>query len=97
MRTIWKYPVFVGESVKHSMPRFSPVVHFAAQGDGLQIWALVDPSEPKEECEFIVLGTGWDIADDNLGYLRTCQVGPYVWHLFDKRQQLGKKGDDHAS
>ena len=83
MLTIWKFPVPLGDYPTIEMPKGAQVLHFDMQ-NRLTIWALVDPSAPKEERHFRLAGTGHPINSDGfLIHLGTCFQGPFVWHLFE--------------
>lgn len=46
-------------------------------------WALVDDTQPKEEREFRVFGTGHEIDVPVDWYVGTAICGPFVWHVFE--------------
>jgi len=87
MRTIWKYTLVLGGSAKFRMPKGAKVLCAQEQFQQFCIWAVVDTSQPGEEREFILLGTGNPIMvpDANLKYVDTMQTqdGHFVGHLFE--------------
>jgi hypothetical protein len=84
MRTIYKYPFTITESIVLPLPVNAAVVHVGLDGAGVPcIWALVDTAAPTTAHHFRLLGTGHTIPDD------LCYVGTFtmagatlVWHLF---------------
>lgn len=86
MRTVYKYPVPVADEVRIDMPFGAKVLHVEQQGEGVYIWALVDPSAERERRVFIVRGTGHPIDDDMpIEHVGTflLQGGALVFHLFE--------------
>lgn len=88
MRKIYKYPLITLGRNTLVMPKGAKVVHVEAQENGARglglepcLWALVDPMKPGETVTFNVVGTGHAIPDD-CQYVGTCQIPPFVWHVF---------------
>lgn len=86
MKTIWKYKLsFDNPDVcKIEMPRIAKILTVQPQNEHYTLWALVNPSLPKEVRQFIIQGTGWEFDDIDLEYISTHQVGGFVWHIFEK-------------
>ncbi len=83
-KTIWKFTLHPGFAV--SMPVGAEVLHAAGQGDEVCIWALVDPTAPKERRRFDVYGTGHPMPADPGRYVGTAHLsGPLVFHVFEDR------------
>lgn len=55
--------------------------------DELDLWAMVDPSQPLRPCPFIVVGTGHVVPDDAGAFVDTVAThgGQLIWHVFTKR------------
>lgn len=81
--TIWKYvmPHTLGRPIE--MPKGAQVLHVALQGATAHIWVLVDPEAPREERNFVVVGTGWNFDSAGHRYIGTWFENWLVWHLFE--------------
>lgn len=82
--TIWKFPLNVGPDGRFwvSVPRSREFLRAGEQGGVLVFWAVVDPASEREDVEFAVVGTGWDLPVG--AYRDTVQaVGGLVWHVFE--------------
>lgn len=90
MLTTWKFPVQVEDEFEIELPTGARILAVQSQGDPMLavpfVWALVDPSAPKEKRLFRVAGTGHPIEETNLTYIGTFQMrgGALVFHLFEK-------------
>ena len=88
-KTIWKFPITVGDIVKIEMPLYAEILTIQSQFDEPMMWALVDPKQIKEIRYFEVFGTGHSVPDlDNdkkRKYINTFQVhgGSLIFHLFE--------------
>lgn len=83
MTVIYKYAVTVTRKQHIIMPRDAKILSAQCQGDCIQLWARVDPSEPLVNRAINVLGTGHEFFGYPGEFIATVQTGPYVWHLFD--------------
>lgn len=55
----------------------------------LTIWARVDPSRELEKRTIITVGTGHDCPGaDEVLFIDTVVVDPFVWHVFQLRQEF---------
>lgn len=70
------------------MPQGAKVLCFKMQGNVPCIWAMVDIVQASVERKFAVVGTGWDFDPAGLEYVGTVIDGIYVWHLFEKVEEL---------
>ena len=72
-----------------NLPQFSKILKIAIDPkDGATYaWYLFDQFHEKmlEPKRFFIIGTGWDIGDDNLEYISTVFQGQFVWHYFEER------------
>ena len=89
MKTIWKFPIKVGDIITIEMPLYSQVLTIQSQFDEPMMWALVDPKQIKETRYFEVFGTGHSVPDldatKQRNYINTFQVhgGSLIFHLFE--------------
>lgn len=87
MKEVWKFPCQM-EPWGVALPKGAKILSFGDQRGTPYFWALVDPNQPPEDREFIVVGTGHPAPDESEGsYIGTCQQmdGMLVWHLFELR------------
>lgn len=84
MKTIWKYPIRVGDSVI-TMPTGAKFLDVQMQNAEPQAWFLVDTEQGLETRNFTIYGTGHQIDDRRQVYLGTFQLrgGILVFHLFE--------------
>ncbi len=92
MRTIWKFPFRIDDTVSLQMPRHTWVLKVDMQQSPLQsetpcIWGLVqNTDEPLETRTFKIYGTGHEVpTGQRLDYIDTFQShsGVMVWHMFE--------------
>lgn len=81
IKSIWKY-VLQPECVI-DMPKGAKCLTVQMQHGQPMMWALVDPTAPREDRHFIVLGTGHGGEVEYSGYVGTWQDGSLVFHLFE--------------
>lgn len=85
---VHKFPIRVADKVVIEMDPKARFLEFAtqrtAEGEQMALWALVDPSAPKEERTFQLAGTGHPIKPFHR-YVGTTQLhgGDIVFHLFE--------------
>lgn len=86
MKKIFKYPIEVTDEQVVLLPTGAKILTIQSQGDIPCIWALVDPTAPRNEAVNIrIHGTGHDVPDsENLEYVNTFQMmgGRLVFHSF---------------
>lgn len=85
MKTVWKFEVFGPVRFTTVMPKGAEILSVQRQGEGVQMWALVDPSQPAEERTFQSFGTGHDIDAEIIAHLGTVQFegGALIFHVFE--------------
>lgn len=63
------------------MPEGARLVHIDEQGDGIALWAIVNPLYQSAPTRFAVIGTGWPIPDAATYVGTTVTASGFVWHL----------------
>lgn len=81
MRTIYKFPLVIGEVNKVRVPDGSVVRMVANQRGNVTLWIEVDPHANTVERHYVIFGTGSPI-DAGACYVGSCIVDPYVWHVY---------------
>lgn len=91
MKTIWKFSFPIADEFSFEMPVGAQILSVQVQngpsGENACLWALVDPSAPREDRAFRIRGTGHDAAGiDAETFIGTFQMlgGSLVWHLFNR-------------
>ena len=98
--TIWKFPLRAADTFAIEMPTNARLLHVGVQNEQACVWALVDPSAPKEQRRFRLYGTGHPIGADHpmagdplegFDFVGTFQLQegmmPLVFHLFGERKE----------
>ena len=84
MKVVHKFELQSGFSNGVQLPIGATVVHFGSQEDTHYIWVELDPAVTVMEMRvFALFGTGFTICD-NMIYIGTTQVPPYVWHCYEE-------------
>jgi len=83
VKTIWKFELPVLNHVAVPMPEGACILSLAVQGDGMVVWAEVDPKKPSKARHFYVIGTGTSDVTARSNFLGTVQMPPFVWHVFE--------------
>lgn len=87
-RTIWKFALEGFDPVLE-IPAGGEVVAVDLQDGRLTMWAMVDPTEPRVQRQFHVVGTG-ETFDHPASYRGTVQMpNGLVWHLLEDGAQAG--------
>jgi len=87
MKTIWKFPVSMTDSIGIEMPVGARVLTVQVQHGQPYIWVEVDPEAQKEHRSFRLFGTGHPIEEGFvLDYVGTFQMhdGGLVFHLYEE-------------
>ncbi len=89
MTRIFKYLLAIEDEQTVEMPEgASPLtaqIQRSAEMDGLFLWAVVNPDNPKRKYRVRIVGTGNPFDDAAFwfgGYVGTVQDGDFVWHVF---------------
>ena len=65
------------------MPTGAQIIHCRDDTEGwLNVWAIVEPENPKRPVGIYVRGTGHPLPDAR--YVGTAFQGVYVWHVFQE-------------
>ncbi len=83
---VYKYKIEPDEDFELDLPKDAQVLTCGHQeGFGYFLWALVDPEAPTQTRKFRWAGTGQEITEprENLRYVCTFMVDPFVWHIFE--------------
>jgi hypothetical protein len=90
VRTVWKFPLEVTDWQEIEMPQDAEILHVGDQSPAtsprrtLEVWALVDPNNPRVARKFAIHGTGHPVTEGgtHIGSIITAG-GALVWHVFD--------------
>ena len=85
-KVIWKYNIPILDIIKIEMPKGAKVLSVQNQNDEIALWMHVNPKEKSEIREFQIIGTGHELPSlekPKRKYIGTCQIGIYVWHVFE--------------
>ncbi len=83
MKSIYKFPLSVGDESEINMPSGSEILTVQVQDNKICIWAKVDlGSTTLQVRTFRVVGTGHPF-DPKLTYIGTVLIGLFVWHIFE--------------
>lgn len=82
MKTIWKYTL--QPDIILEMPAGAEVLSVQVQGDGINLWALVEPNADKEERRFMSFVTGHDVPGGMLRkFIGTVHLQGGDIHVFE--------------
>lgn len=91
-RTIWKFPIAIGEITEIELPRLARVgmAGLDPATGSPAIWVELDPEAPRVTRRFLIYGTGHPIEGDG-GYASDLYVGSlmdraFVWHVYERRE-----------
>lgn len=87
--TIWKFQILIASEQRVTMPAGAEILTAQFQsGNGLCLWAIVNPENPKNERVIHIYGTGHPVPNANgIRYITTVQQhgGALVWHIFESK------------
>lgn len=66
------------------MPFDAEILSAQLQGNGLCIWALVNPNNSTQARSIEIYGTGHDVPDGRREFIGTVQPGALVFHVFER-------------
>jgi hypothetical protein len=92
VKTVWKFPIPDAFDFSLRLPEGAKILAAAEQHGGYALWALVEPTMPRERRAFRLFGTGQPIPDGpgepQLLHVATFLAGEpsgrLVWHLFEE-------------
>ena len=86
--TIWKYELPLGPESEFviGIPEGAKVLCVQPQAVEICMWVQVCPEHENENRTFVVHGTGHPIESVGKTYIGTVQIGPLVWHVFEKER-----------
>lgn len=84
-RSVWKFPVAIGDTVTVLMPEHAIPLAVAEQNTILCMWAEVDVDAPLRPREFHIRGTGHPLRGNEGKYIGTVVMwNNLVWHVYDE-------------
>ena len=88
MKTIWKFPFEVTDSIEIEMATGAEILHVDVQAGQPCLWARVDNNRCKEIRRFRVAGTGHPLDDERLAHIGSFFLagGTLVFHLFERME-----------
>lgn len=98
MRTIFKYPFKIADTVILSLPRGAKIIRVEAAKsdfgyDDAQLWAEVESKELSEKRTIYVRGTGHPLPEAlferPIHHIGTIIHGPFVWHVMEEEIDRG--------
>ena len=79
MRTVWKFPVRLGDNVIEG-PGLDSILHVDVQGGRPVAWATVETDRPLNTATLVISGTGHTAPAGR--YVNSFFEGPFVWHAW---------------
>lgn len=88
-KRVFKYPLEITDSQEVVFDGIVDVLGVAVQGDGLVLYAIVNPDDGRRaKTEVVIRGTGHDLGQDMAGYrflgTHMTMRGALVWHVWMK-------------
>lgn len=87
MKKVFKFTLFLVDKQFVTMPKGAKILTIQPQGRSIQLWALVDESQPMIGRKIECYGTGHTIEDPNgLIYIASIQThaDSFIWHFFER-------------
>lgn len=86
MKQVFKYPLRITDTQSLELPVGAEILSVQVQFSTVQLWALVDTSQPKEKREIEIYGTGHPMHDAERKFIGTVQLeeGRFVFHVFER-------------
>jgi len=82
---IWKFPLEITDVQEVEMPSSAQLLSVDVQQGILCLWALVDLDRATKERHVIdIIGTGEPIESHHRAFIGTAQMGPLLWHVFQR-------------
>lgn len=93
MRTIYKYPFRVSDTVTLEMPEGARIIHvapastFPTELQGV-LWAEVDTDKPLKRTVIYVRGTGYELPEGRIEHIGSYQHGLFAWHVYAPKRAV---------
>jgi len=90
MQTIWRFPIDVVDRQVLYVPKGTSFLTAQVKDGDLCLWGIVDPEQPKEYRNIIIVGTGHPLMDSpesRRAYIGTVQIAmgqTLVFHVFEE-------------
>jgi len=99
MKTIWKFPFEVTDTLRLSMPDGASIIHVGVQKGQPCIWAIVDPEAYVVPFTFYLRGTGHSLTGEEGVHIGSFQMyqGDLVFHLFEVKRMKTLKATDEET
>ncbi len=83
-KAIYKYPLRFVDTQSIKLRRGARVLSVQMQGEGMCLWAMVDPDASLMDTCVWIAGTGNPLGENFalMEYAGTVQQGRFVWHVF---------------
>lgn len=84
--SIWKYQLEITDRQNVVMREGAQILTAQMQNGTLCLWAMLNPSAPRERREIEIIGTGNPAEAADRRYIATVQMagGALVWHVFER-------------
>lgn len=82
-RVIWKFSLRVTDEQTIAMSAGAKIQFVDTQHGSVCLWAEVEAPLPTENRIFRIHGTGHNNITDNEVYVGSCQMGQFVWHIYE--------------
>lgn len=83
---IYKYELKPDLSTELHIEKYARLLSCQVQRGVICLWYLVDEYEKTEKRTFYRVGTGKRFDASNSVYIGTVQQEPYVWHIWEGKQ-----------
>ncbi len=91
MKTIYKYPIEIDDTIKISLPGDAQILSIQEQNGQTCLWALLDPQAKKRTRIIRTFGTGHPFDLSNYQFISTVQYPRenLVFHFFEELKHRG--------
>lgn len=82
---IWKWSLRVADEQILELPEGAQILDVQIQGGMPQLWALVNPTAPKQPRNIAIYGTGHPVPENPGTYIASFQMhdGALAFHAFE--------------
>lgn len=85
MRTIYKYRLANRNYQAIDAPAGFTPLSVQIQDSQFTVWGACESERPYRPLSIYIVGTGQPMPEEHIIYIDTIQAGPYVWHVFYRR------------